>query len=248
MARQVIGIIQEACGQLGQISPTVSAFNNALVNNTDQDAMIMFSKFRYWYRDLVNKQPEDFKKEVDIVTNASQKVYAFPDSLQGLDIADIQNVRYIGDEPFNAWWLNYYTEREMERMFPNIEDIPEGQVTGWFLNTNNSSNNKELRFYLTPNDSYRIRFYLNEIPSNLNASDNTGCNRYGDEYLITRMVEELSKHWFGEESMKYQESKRETQKKWIQYRMKKWNNAKYSTYIPPNLSSNGLYTDINPRY
>ena len=75
----------------------------------------------------------------------------------------------------------------MRIRYPNLDDIPEGQISSYAIMNTSVADEKRVFFDNKPDGVYSILGYLNEAAITLTATDETACNDAGDDWLENKI-------------------------------------------------------------
>lgn len=227
MVKQVLDIINDARQLTKDVVLTASEYDSSV----EADIAEIRVLFNDAYADLKRAKVEEFRYEYDVTTVAGQVAYTLPVSTDY--ISSIYGVRLIDSDEGESRNLEYKSEEWIKTRYPNPDvDIPEGEVFQWWINTTDTagSGEKELRFYNTPDDVYTIRFYLQDFPNTLTASQNTECSEKGDEWLKLEITASILESRGFAQAVKWRGKE---EKAWKLYKANELKNNKVVRYSMP---------------
>ena len=177
----------------------------------EADHLQMRGEFEWVYKKVIGAKKDDLRKSFTLTTSQGQKTYSLGFQTNKLSSLELYRIDEFGSDDY---LLKYFTEAEVASIYPDLNDIPEGKIQGYFFSVGEKADDISLRFLPTPDSTYTIKGFTNAANCVLTASDVTLCSQEGDDYieqyLFCKILESI-------EHAQAQSALQELSQKWTQY-------------------------------
>lgn len=186
MVATVLSIINSARGRggLGKSPLTASQFDST--GNVDKNITTLKTEFARLYKELALMKKEDFRQLFTVTTAIGVNEYSLtfdPNQIVEIDL------RVINIANLSPWTVTYIPENDVLVQYPDIDLIPSGKPTQWFIKTTGDQSIKKLAFIGIPDAIYTIEGFQNVRAETLTANSATKCVQEGDLWLEDKLYE-----------------------------------------------------------
>lgn len=174
MVSKVIELVNSALDRIGQKNVTPEEFDSG----TERHHVILREAFKEIWEEITDLNHDDFKRTFEITLNSVQKEYDL-----GFHPSQLATLRLYLDGKDIKKPLFYVPENEIREIYLDLDDIPTGEPSDWFICTSSQNGVQKLRFNPNPDSEYLITGMMQEHPKNLTANSFTSCNNSGDKCI-----------------------------------------------------------------
>lgn len=160
-------------------------------DGTEADMSQVKTLFDLLYADLVDEKKDEFKSIWTVNTLQGLNKYPINFDTNYLAKRLLWRIDTNGTDDFPVY---HRSEDEIRALQPDLNDIPEGRPTYFFIYTDDDADGtKRLGFHPSPDGEYLFQGFKQVDPSilSLNAADMTKCTGVGDRYLIYALAAEI---------------------------------------------------------